>query len=112
MRNSTTPTWLNITLHKEDLDVWSQINDFSLKTNVAKMEDYNSKGLFLNFLQELENSLSSVAELVIKPNSLDTSDSSIIQFKVTENVRKFVMKIIVVTIIIICVDIILGWIAR
>lgn len=71
---------------KEDLDVWSRVNDFDLKTNVAKMEDYNSKELFLNDLQELENSFSSIAELIIKPNSLDNSDSSIIQFKVTENV--------------------------
>lgn len=95
--NSTTPTWLNITLIKEDLDVWSEINDFGLKTNIAKIENYNSKELFLNDLQELENSLSSVAELVIKPSSLDSSDSSIIQFKVTENVRI----IMIVTIIII-----------
>lgn len=95
--NSTTPTWLNITLLKEDLDVWSEINDFGLKTNIAKFENYNSKELFLNNLQELENSLSSVAELVIKSSNLDTSDSSIIQFKITENVRK----IMIVTIILI-----------
>lgn len=93
MYNSTTPTWLNVTLLKEDLNVWSQVNDFGLKTNIAKMEDYNSKELFLNDLQELENSLSTIAELVIKPSSLDNSDSSIIQFKVTENVRT-VIKII------------------
>jgi len=74
-------------LLKEDLDIWSHVNDFGLKTNVIKMEDYRSKELFLNELQELENSLSSVAELVIKPSSLDNSDSSIIQLKITENVR-------------------------
>lgn len=97
MYNSTTPTWLNVTLLKEDLDVWSQVNDFGLKPNVAKMENYNSKELFLNDLQELENSLSTSAELVIKPSSLDNSDSSIIQFKVTENV-KTIIKIITTTI--------------
>jgi len=62
-----------------------------LKTNVAKMEDYNSKELFLNDLQELENSLSTIAELVIKPTSLNNLDSSIIQFKVTENVRTIIL---------------------
>lgn len=87
VHNSTIPTWLNVTLLKEDLDIWSHVNDFGLKTNVIKMEDYRSKELFLNELQELENSLSSVAELVIKPSSLDNSDSSIIQLKITENVR-------------------------
>lgn len=91
------PTWLNITLLKEDLDVWSEINDFGLKTNIAKMENYNSKELFLNNLQELENSLSSVAELIIKSSSLDSSNSSIIQLKVTENVSK----IMIITVIII-----------
>lgn len=88
--DSVKPTWLNITLIKEDLNVWSQINDFGLKTNVAKMVNYKTKELFLNELMELENSLSSVAELVTKPNNLNNVDSSIIQFKVTENVRKII----------------------
>ncbi|VVC30035.1 Peptidase M14, carboxypeptidase A,Carboxypeptidase-like, regulatory domain [Cinara cedri] len=86
VNNSTIPTWLNITLLKEDLNVWSRDNDFSLKLNVAKMDSYNSKELFLNELMELENSLSNVAELVIKPIKLFNSDDSIIQFKVTKNV--------------------------
>lgn len=88
--DSTTPTWLNFTLIKEDLNEWSQINDFNLKENVIKMEDYKSKELFLSNLEDLEKSLSSVAELVIKSHNPDTSDSSIIQFKVTENVRKVI----------------------
>lgn len=81
------PTWLNVTLLKEDLYVWSRDNDFSLKSNVAKMISYNSKELFLNELMELENSLSNVAELVIKPTKLFNSVDSIIQFKVTKDVR-------------------------
>lgn len=88
--DSTTPTWLNITLIKEDLNVWSQINDFGLKTNIAKIVNYKTKELFLNELMELENSLSSVAELVTKPSNLNNVDSSTIQFKVTENVRNFI----------------------
>lgn len=88
--DSTKPTWLNITLIKEDLNVWSQINDFGLKTNIAKIVNYKTKDLFLNELMELENSLSSVAELVTKPNNLNNVDSSTIQFKVTENVRNFI----------------------
>lgn len=86
--NSTIPTWLNVTLTKEDLDEWSRINDFNLKDNVVKMEDYKSKELFLSNLADLEKSLSSVAELVINSHNTDTSDSSVIQFKVTKNVRK------------------------
>lgn len=88
--DSTTPTWLNITLIKEDLNVWSRINDFGLKTNIAKLVNYKTKELFLNELMELENSLSNVAELVTKSSNLNNVDSSIIQFKVTENVRKCV----------------------
>ncbi|XP_025200120.1 carboxypeptidase D isoform X1 [Melanaphis sacchari] len=86
--NSTTPTWLNFTLIKENLDEWSEVNDFGLRTNVIKMNNYNTKALFLDNLKELENSLSNVAELVTTPSSLDyrSADSSIIQFKVTENV--------------------------
>lgn len=87
--NSTTPTWLNFTLLKENLDEWSQVNDFGLRSNVIKMNTYNTKVLYLSNLTELENSLSSVAELVTTPSSLDSgsAESSIIQFKVTENVR-------------------------
>uniref|UniRef100_A0A2S2QUM2 Carboxypeptidase D n=1 Tax=Sipha flava TaxID=143950 RepID=A0A2S2QUM2_9HEMI len=81
--DSTTPTWLNITLIKEDLNEWSQINDFNLKDNIVKMENYKSKELFLSNLEDLEKSLSSVAELVINSHNPDTS---IIQLKVTENV--------------------------
>lgn len=73
---------------KENLNQWSQVNDFGLETNVAKMESYNNKQLFFNELMELENSLSTVAELITKPTNVDSLDSSIIQFKVTENVRK------------------------
>jgi len=53
------------------------------------MNTYNTRALFLSNLTELENSLSSIAELVTTPSSLDSSsaESSIIQFKVTENVR-------------------------
>lgn len=53
------------------------------------MNTYNTRVLFLSNLTELENSLSSIAELVTTPSSLDSSsaESSIIQFKVTENVR-------------------------
>lgn len=94
--NSTTPIWLNVTLLKEDLDVWSQLNDFGLKTNVDKMTDYSSKALFVSQLKDLENSLSSVAEFVTKPNHLDSSDSSIIQFKVTNNVRKIVILLLII----------------
>lgn len=79
---------------KEDLNEWSQVNDFGLKTNVAKMVNYKTKELFLSDLMDLENSLSSVAELVTKPSNLDTVDSSAIQFKVTENVIKIVEVII------------------
>jgi len=88
--NSTTPTWLNFTLLKENLDEWSQVNDFGLRANVIKMNNYNSRSLFLSNLKELENSLSNVAELVAaESSSLDrgSAESSIIQFKVTENVR-------------------------
>jgi len=87
--NSTTPTWLNFTLIKENLNEWSQVNDFGLRTNVIKMNEYNTKALFLSNLKELETSLSSVAELITTPSSLDyhSAESSIIQFKVTENVR-------------------------
>lgn len=86
VNNSTTPTWLNVTLLKEDLNIWSHDNDFDLKSNVAKMDNYNSKEFFLNELMELENSLSNVAELVIKPSKLFNSDETI-QFKVTKSVR-------------------------
>jgi len=86
--NSTTPTWLNFTLLKENLDEWSQVNDFGLRSNVIKMNSYNTRALFLSHLTELENSLSNVAELITTPSSLDrgSAESSIIQFKVTENV--------------------------
>lgn len=89
--DTSTPTWLNVTLTKEDLNEWSQINDFNLKDNVVKMESYKSKELFLSNLVDLEKSLSSVAELVTNSHNTDTSDSSVIQFKVTENVRKFII---------------------
>lgn len=72
---------------KENLNDWSEVNDFGLKTNVDKMEAYSDRQSFLNDLKELERSLSNVAELVQKSNSLDGLDSSIPQFKVTENVR-------------------------
>jgi len=53
------------------------------------MNEYNTKALFLSNLKELETSLSSVAELITTPSSVDyhSAESSIIQFKVTENVR-------------------------
>lgn len=88
--NSTTPVWLNVTLFKEDLNDWSVANDFGLKNNVDKMEAYSSRELFLNNFKELENSLSSIAELVIQPNRFDNSNSSIIQFKVTKDVRTII----------------------
>lgn len=72
---------------KEELNVWSRDNDFGLKLNIAKMDSYNSKELFLNELMELESSLSNVAELVIKPSNSFNSVDSIIKFKVTNNVR-------------------------
>lgn len=59
-----------------------------MKTNIEKMEVYSNRELFLNGLKELENSLSSVAELVIKPDRFVSSDNSTIQFKITENVKK------------------------
>jgi len=95
--NSTTPTWLNFTLLKENLDEWSQVNDFGLRSNVVKMNNYNTRSSFLSNLKELENSLSNVAELVTIPSSLDhdSAESSTIQFKVTENVR---IKLIYLTI--------------
>lgn len=95
--NSTTPSWLNFTLIKENLDEWSQVNDFGLRSNMIKMNDYNTKAMFLSNLKELENSLSNVAELVTTPNSLDyhSAESSIIQFKVTENVRMTFMYLII-----------------
>lgn len=52
------------------------------------MEVYSNRELFLNDLKELENSLSSVAELVTQPDKFDSLDSSTIQFKITENVKK------------------------
>jgi len=53
------------------------------------MNTYNTRALFLSNLKELENSLSNVAELVTTPSSLDSgsAETSIIQFKVTENVN-------------------------
>lgn len=78
---------------KENLNEWSQVNDFGLEINVAKIESYSNKQLFLNELMELENSLSTVAELIIKPKNVDSLDTSIIQFKVTDNVRKVMMVI-------------------
>jgi len=87
VNNSTIPTWLNFTLLKENLDEWSQVNDFGLRSNVIKMNSYNTRALFLSNLKELENSLSNVAELVTTPSSLDHGSEKTIQFKVTENVR-------------------------
>lgn len=84
--NSTTPVWLNVTLLEEDLNDWSEAHDFGLKTNIDKMETYSNRELFLSDLKELENSLSNVAELVTQMS--DSTDSSIIQFKITENVKK------------------------
>lgn len=78
---------------KENLNEWSQVNDFGLEINVAKIESYSNKQLFLNELMELENSLSTVAELITKPINVDSLDTSIIQFKVTDNVRKVMMVI-------------------
>lgn len=100
MYNSTTPSWLNFTLLKENLDEWSQVNDFGLRSNVIRMNNYNTRALFLNNLKELENSLSNVAELVVMPSSLDhgSAESSTIQFKVTENVRMKLMYLIMIAI--------------
>jgi len=93
--NSTTPTWLNFTLLKENLDEWSQVNDFGLRLNVIKMNNYNTRALFLSNLKELENSLSNVAELVPTPSSLDHVTAETIQFKVTENVRMILMYLVI-----------------
>lgn len=90
VHNTTKPTWLNVTLLKEDLNVWSQVNDFSLEQNIAKLEDYNSKESFLQNLEDLEKSLSRVGELVMKPSNLYNKDDSIIQFKVTDNVSEII----------------------
>ena len=88
---------------KENIDEWSQVNDFGLKMNVIKMKDYSTRALFLRNLMELENSLSNVAELVTTPSSLDrgSAESSIIQFKVTENVRMIFMNLILTICVII-----------
>ncbi|XP_050440945.1 carboxypeptidase D isoform X3 [Adelges cooleyi] len=83
--NTTTPAWLNFTLAKENLAVWSRTNDFNLDSNVEKMESYKNKELFLSEFADLENRVSSVAQLVVKPNSESTEDS-VVQFKVTKDV--------------------------
>jgi len=100
--NSTTPIWLNFTLLKENLDEWSEVNDFGLRTNVIKINEYSTRALYLRNLRELENSLSNVAELVTTPNSLDggSAESSIIQFKITENVWMTFMYLIITIIVI------------
>lgn len=81
---------MNFTLLKEDLNTWSQVNDFGLENNIVQMDNYNSKQLFLKELDDLENSLSSVGQIVMKPTNLHSIDDTIIQFKVTDNVSKII----------------------
>ncbi|XP_050521239.1 carboxypeptidase D [Daktulosphaira vitifoliae] len=86
VENSTIPTWLNFTMEKENLSVWSRKNDFNIESNIAKLELYKDKEVFLNELRDLENKASSIAQLMSPQAPFGIIGESIIAFKITKDV--------------------------